>query len=474
MSSEEDNSHTDSGSDSDASSDNDKDLESLNDKLAALNEIPITIPSEIPSQPAAQDTEVQATAPPTKQTMTTVKQTKTTAKKSIKRKTRPARPELNPKYHRLSSERRVRGSGFGAGFLPPRLQKKKNHRMYKARSQNNGQDYLNLQSHLGFAAKGKTKAIEFRPLNKEYVEIASLLMDRAGRPGPGHYTDGLDKMYAFAGNHNPTGKKIVGPRMELDFGSTVKRTPRFNDINWKIQHFLAGSLNREKTKMRLTNNGRHTARGGKGKGKEEEGREEADTPMTGTPKRRVRPSTAGNKRKAHSERKATRHARHIERSKSYAAFSTPTSKRIIPISIGPGFGRPLNTPIRRLKKVSKPSTTAVKEKKKKTIDEAMVPRIKAGSCITPITTLSKKQLELLHRAVRRASGEEPRKKKIGPRGVGAPVSKRMVAVKKGSLVEEENTETKNGKKEEGMKEDRRRKYKVQKEEVPKEEEKREP
>lgn len=445
MSSEEDSHTDDSGSDSDSDepSDNDKDLESLNDKLAALNEVPITIPSEIPSQPA-QDAEVQATAPP-------AKPTKTTAKTSIKRKTRPARPELNPKYHRLSSERRVRGSGFGVGYLPPRLQKKKNHRMYKARSQNNGQDYLNLQSHLGFAAKGKTKAIEFRPLNKEYVEIASLLMDRAGRPGPGHYTDGLDKMYAFAGNHNPTGKKIVGPRMELDFGSTVKRTPRFNDVNWKIQHFLAGSLNREKTKMRVTNNGRHTARGGKGEGKEEGGEGEDDTSMTGTPKRRARPSTAGNKRKTHSERKATRHARHIERSKSYAAFSTPTSKRIIPISIGPGFGRPLNTPIRRLKKVSKASTTAVKEKKKKTIDEAMVPRIKAGSCITPITTLSKRQLELLHRAVRRASGEEPRKKKIGPRGVGAPVSKRKVAVKKGSLVEK--TETKKGKKEEGMQEE---------------------
>ena len=52
---------------------------------------------------------------------------------------------------------------------------------------------------------------------------------------------------------------------------------------------------------------------------------------------------------------------------------------------------------------------------KKIIDEAMIPRIKRGSCITPITTLSKKQLEMLNRALRRASGEEPRKKKIGPR-----------------------------------------------------------
>ena len=469
---------SDSASNNSESSDNDDSessersprIESLNDKLTAHNEIPISTQSDIPPTPdPSSSTALPSATPSSSNTSTTAvledKKTKEQPQRGGQRRRQKAkvtRQELNPKYTQLSSVRRITGGGFGAGFIAPNkksTKKKKISRLEAAKAKNNGLDYRNLQAYKGFGAKKDATSVEFQPINKDYEEIATLLELRGGvRPGPGHYADGLSKLYTFAGTKNPTLKKPTGPRYEQEIGSKVKRKPRFDDAKWKMQHLLAGSLHRAKTKNRMHNsnsrnsNSNSSSSSSRKSNRQEDGKElETDTEagsgsesqVLTTPQqrqRRARPSTAGRARRGEmtssssspsasfatgaTSRFRAKHHHHLERSKSYAAFE---NKRL-PVSFGPGFGRPLRTPMQRWK-LKHTNNIETIGKGKKYVDPAMVPRIQRGSCITPITTLSKKQLQMLQRAQRIHAGLEPRPKKIGPRGVGAPLKKAKVKKK---------------------------------------------
>jgi hypothetical protein len=389
--------------------------QSLNDKLSAHSEIPISIQSEIPetatSLPTLTATQDAATpAVPTRK------------RRGNRKKYIPiTRQELNPKYNQLSTNARVQGGGFGSGYQPPSSKQKKQNRMLIAMSKSNSQEFLNLQSYKGFGAKTTRKSIEFQPINKDYDEISHLLSLRGGVRGPGQYADGLNNMYKFAGTKNPISKKPTGPRYELDVGKKVKRQTRFDDPTWKLQHLLAGSLNRERSKGNLNRSKKSKTNIDQGEDIDiEEEDEEVDDEKgsTKTPKRKVRPSTAGSTRRNRTKGTPSsaiqfraKHKKHLQRSKSYKQFD---NKRL-PVSFGPGFGCSLHTPIRRWKR--KNTQKAIKTldkvgKGKKWIDPAMIPRIQRGSCIQPITTLSKKQVLMLQRAHQRYSGLIPRPKKI--------------------------------------------------------------
>ena len=418
-----------------SSSDEDEPSISLNDRLKAHNEIPIKVQSELPPVPLQAPDEAATTTKTTTPEIAEIAPASAPASAARvrggrrKRKDETTRQALNPQYNHLSSFSRVKGGGFGKGYSATVKRKTvREIRLERATLRKNSSDYLNLQSHKGF---GQSAAIEFAPVPKDYTEIVEVLNERYRRPGPGHYHDGLSDMFKFGSTKNITMRKITGPRYELEISAKIKRSTKYEDPNWKLQHLLPGSLHRFREREASRTTLLKTAR----VGVDEEGGEEKT--------KRTRPSTAGSARGRAAKNASGRQnqlKQNIERSSSYKKFQ---NKRL-PMQFGPGFGRPMHTPIRRWKK--KVLTKNMKEEllgslgrltkmingKKKFIDPAMIPKISRGSCIAPITSLSNKHLKLLERAQRRAAGLEKREN-IGPRGIGAPEKKKIdgSAVKSG-------------------------------------------
>jgi hypothetical protein len=247
-----------------------------------------------------------------------------------------------------------------------------------ARKQRNGSDYANI-TYGSFGHKGNSRVVSMQPLAKDYAEMAKLLAARGGRPGPGQYADGLKKIYSISRDVRAGG----GIRYEDgEWGKKRVRKSRFDDPQWKMQHMLAGSLHRLKSKRRPSSAPRQRGRGRveedtadedgdededeqsnqeTGSNAEEDedavaaGATPSDMPEVIVGSAKKTPSQKKKKKKTQKQRLKSAHARRKPRRRQDSSLHNIDkifqSKQAT--SFGPGFGSPLRTPIKKWRQANR-------------------------------------------------------------------------------------------------------------------------